>query len=94
MIPSIFVNVSDVIDRKRDMLTCHQSQKVWLDHTQGMDSYLNTMAELAQEVGALSGQFTYAEGFRRHLHYGCCDETADPLRTALGPQGYLSCPAP
>lgn len=81
--PSLFVDVSSVIDRKREMLNCHQSQKVWLDHSQGMDSYLNTMQELAREVGAMSGRFEYAEGFRRHLHYGLCDETADPLAEAL-----------
>jgi LmbE family N-acetylglucosaminyl deacetylase len=82
--PSIFVDVTRVIEHKRDMLNCHQSQKVWLDQSQGMDSYLNTMQELAREVGALSGRFEYAEGFRRHIHYGLCDATADPLSESLG----------
>ncbi len=82
--PSIFVDITGPIERKRDMLNCHQSQKVWLDQSQGMDSYLNTMQELAREVGALSGRFEYAEGFRRHIHYGLCDETADPLSESLG----------
>jgi LmbE family N-acetylglucosaminyl deacetylase len=53
------------------------------DQSQGMDSYLNTMQELAREVGALSGRFEYAEGFRRHIHYGLCDATADPLSASL-----------
>ena len=25
----------------------------------------------------------FAEGWRRHLHYGFCEETADPLLAAL-----------
>jgi len=82
--PSIFVDITGVIECKRDMLNCHQSQKIWLDHSQGMDSYLNTMQELAREVGIMSGRFQYAEGFRRHTHYGLCDETADPLAKSLG----------
>ncbi len=86
VVPSIFVDVTSVIDRKREMLNCHQSQKVWLDQTQGMESYLNTMQELGREVGAMSGRFDYAEGFRRHIHSGLCEDNADPLRTALGTQ--------
>jgi LmbE family N-acetylglucosaminyl deacetylase len=82
--PSLFVNIAGVIERKREMLNCHQSQKVWLDQTQGMDSYLETMQELAHEVGTLSGEFEYAEGWRRHIHYGLCDETADPIKQAIG----------
>ena len=83
--PGMFVDISSVIARKREMLNCHQSQKVWLDHSQGMDSYLVTMEDFAREVGVMSGRFEYAEGFRRHLHYGFCDESADPLRDALAP---------
>ena len=49
-----------------------------------MDSYLRTMDEFSREIGKLSGKFRYAEGWRRHLHFGFCDEDADPLRTALG----------
>jgi hypothetical protein len=36
----------------------------------------------------MSRRFTYAEGWRRHLHYGFCEETDDPLRDALG-RDYL-----
>lgn len=82
--PSLFVDITDIIDAKRKMLNCHQSQKVWLDQTQGMDAYLKTMQELGREVGTFSGCFEYAEGFRRHIHYGLCDETAEPLVASLG----------
>lgn len=77
--PSHFVGISQVMDQKRAMLEVHQSQKAWLDHSQGMNSYLNTMQDLGREVGQMSGRFDYAEGFRRHLHYGFCEEQADPL---------------
>jgi len=81
--PDIFVDISSVITLKRAMLAHHQSQKVWLDHTQGMDAYLDAMQDQSREVGAMSGRFTYAEGWRRRLHLGFCDATADPLITAL-----------
>jgi N-acetylglucosamine malate deacetylase 1 len=35
-------------------------------------------------VGAMSGRFEYAEGWRRHLHLGFCSELADPLPAVLG----------
>jgi LmbE family N-acetylglucosaminyl deacetylase len=83
VVPSIFVDITSLIARKREMLSCHRSQNAWLDQTQGQDSYLDTMQDLAREVGRLSGRFDYAEGFRRHIHYGLCDVDADPLRKAL-----------
>jgi N-acetylglucosamine malate deacetylase 1 len=82
--PDLFVDVTSVIDRKEEMLACHASQKAWLDETQGMDSYLYTMRALSAEVGRLSGRFRYAEGWRKHSHWGLCESAADPLREALG----------
>lgn len=82
--PDLFVDVSSVIDTKRAMLAEHQSQKLWLDESQGMDSYLTTMTDLSRQVGKMSGRFEYAEGWRRHSHLGFCDELADPLSDALG----------
>ena len=82
--PSSYVDIASVLAEKRDMLSQHQSQKRWLDETQGMDSYLSTMEGFARDVGVLSGRFEHAEGFRKHLHYGFCDESDDPLTEALG----------
>ena len=65
-------------------LAAHASQKAWLDATQGMDSNLVAMDETARAVGALSGRFSHAEGWRRHLHVGFRATEADPLRAALG----------
>jgi hypothetical protein len=31
----------------------------------------------------MSGRFTFAEGWRRHLHLGFCDDSVNPLVTAL-----------
>jgi LmbE family N-acetylglucosaminyl deacetylase len=87
--PEIFVDISDVMTEKRAMLACHASQKEWLDATQGMDAYLDTMADLLREVGEMSGRFTYAEGWRRHLHLGFCSEDADPLSEALGTLAWV-----
>ena len=83
--PQIFVDISSVIDRKAQMLSLHESQRVWLDETQGMDSYVETMKHLSRDVGALSGRFEYAEGWRRHSHLGFCAADADPLVEALRP---------
>ena len=81
--PEIYVDISGVIDRKRDMLAHHHSQKRWLDETQGMESYLIAMEDLSREVGTLSGRFAYAEGWRRRSHLGFRAEDADPLSAAL-----------
>lgn len=81
--PGVFVDITEVIERKAAMLACHVSQKAWLDTTQGLDSYLQTMKDLSAEVGRMSGRFRYAEGWRRHLHLGFCAPDADPLRAAL-----------
>jgi len=62
----------------------HQSQKEWLDVSQGLDSYLNSMQEMSEEVGKLSKCFKYAEGWRRHNHLGFSDKDHSPLAEALG----------
>lgn len=79
-----FVDVRPVMARKRKALAAHASQKQWLDETQGLDSYLTTMEDMAGRVGTLSGRFEQAEGWRKHLHLGFCGEDDDPLRDALG----------
>lgn len=81
--PDLFVDVTDVVERKTQMLAEHKSQKQWLDESQGHDSYLQTLRDLDRELGRASGKFEYAEGWRRHLHLGFCDEQDDPLAAAL-----------
>lgn len=82
--PGQYVDITSAIETKRDALACHKSQKEWLDASQGLDSYLITMEEMSREVGRMSGRFTYAEGWRRHLHLGLCAEHDDPLTESLG----------
>ncbi len=82
--PGIFVNTSSVQDLKFAALASHASQQDWLDASQKMNSYLQTMDDFGRELGQMSGKFKYAEGWRRHLHYGFCGEATDPLRTSLG----------
>ncbi len=81
--PDIYVDTNSVIDQKREMLALHNSQKEWLDRSQGMDFYLHTMVNASREVGKKSGHFIHAESWIKHLHIGYCDETADPLSSTL-----------
>ena len=83
IIPELFVDVSEVMDQKEKMLACHESQKSWLDRSQGMGSYLQSMRERTREVGRMSGKFPYAEGWRRHAHLGYLSKDGDPLRDLL-----------
>ena len=89
--PGLFVDIAAARARKREMLACHESQKSWLDETQGLDSYLNAMGDLAREVGRMSGRFEHAEGWRRRNPLGLCAPDADPLADALGDRAF---PAP
>jgi LmbE family N-acetylglucosaminyl deacetylase len=88
--PGQYVDITDVLDKKRAALACHRTQKDWLDASQGLDSYLHTMEDMSREVGQMSGRFKYAEGWRRHLHLGFCAPDADPLSDALGARVVLS----
>jgi len=82
--PELFVDIESLMDRKAQMLSMHESQKNWLDKSQGMDSYVIAMRHLNGEVGRMSGRFTFAEGWRRHLHLGFSRSEVDPLADALG----------
>lgn len=83
VVPTHFVDTNGCIDRKCELLSCHESQAKWLDETQGMGSYVDTMVELGAEVGRMSQRFEKAEGWRRHLHLGFAEEDFDPLVSEL-----------
>lgn len=85
-----YADITSVMPVKRDALACHVSQKEWLDASQGLDSYLIAMEDMARAVGHHSGRFQFAEGWRRHLHLGFCAENADPLTEALGEKMFVS----
>jgi LmbE family N-acetylglucosaminyl deacetylase len=84
VVPEFVVDVGEMMSLKREMLAQHASQKEWLDATQGMDSYLDSMADAAREVGTRYGGCAYAEGWRRHSHMGYCAADFAPLQTLLG----------
>ncbi|MDZ4289324.1 MAG: PIG-L family deacetylase [Prosthecobacter sp.] len=79
-----YVNTTRVHARNREALAAQVSQKHWLDVSQGMDSYLISMDVASRKVGELSGEFEYAEGWRRHSHMGFSAKDIDPLQEALG----------
>ncbi|MCX6985473.1 MAG: PIG-L family deacetylase, partial [Lentisphaerae bacterium] len=70
--PDIFIGVDEMMDKKAAMLSCHKSQKEWLDKSQGMDSYVDSMIQRTAEVGKMSRKFKFAEAWFRHLHVGFC----------------------
>jgi N-acetylglucosamine malate deacetylase 1 len=93
IVPDFLIDTGSVHQTKRKALATHASQKEWLDRTQGMDSYLQTMDELSLEVGKFSGRTMQAEGWRRHSHMGfSASAEFDPLRDALGSFHHYSLP--
>jgi LmbE family N-acetylglucosaminyl deacetylase len=87
--PSVYVDIGSALEQKTAALACHKSQQAWLDASQGLGSYLESMRLLSQEVGQMSGRFEYAEGWRKHLHLGLCTAEADPLVVALGEHAIM-----
>jgi len=84
VMPGAFVNTAMTQAAKRAALAEHRSQQNWLDVSQGMDSLGDKVDDMARAVGKLSRKFKFAEGWRRHLHYGFSATDIDPLRAALG----------
>jgi len=85
VVPGFVIDVGSVMALKREMLAQHKSQKEWLDATQGMGSYVESMAEVCREIGRRYGACEYAEGWRRHNHMGYCAQDFAPLETLLAP---------
>jgi len=88
VVPSLFINVTGEMDTKLKMLGCHESQRQWLDETQGLDDYLESMRRSGAEVAQMSSQpgWEYAEGFRQHSHVGFSANDRDILAEVLGDQ--------
>ncbi len=83
VVPEFVVDITRVMDVKRAMLEQHVSQKEWLDATQGMGSYVESMAEVCRMLGSRYGACAYAEGWRRHNHMGYCGPDFHPLESLL-----------
>lgn len=84
IMPGAFVNTASVIATQCAALAEHKSQQAWLDATQGLSSMQAQVHAMAGAVGKLSRGFKFAEGWRRHLHFGFSAADVDPLRAALG----------
>ncbi|HUZ16767.1 MAG TPA: PIG-L family deacetylase [Spirochaetia bacterium] len=83
-----YVDIGSVIEEKRRLISLHKSQEAWLAQTQGTKSLADSMTEDSRRIGELTLQFTYAEGWNRHLHVGYSSAEIDPLGSLL--EGYLS----
>lgn len=62
-VPEEFVDISDVIDTKLEMLNCHKTQIVWMKEHDGID-FPDMVKTISKYRGYQCGA-KYAEGFRR-----------------------------
>lgn len=67
--PHFFVDISDAMETKKEMLACHASQREWLREQHGIDEYILSMERWAEERGKEVGT-KYAESYRQHLGHG------------------------
>ncbi len=88
--PHLLVDISSVIEKKREMLACHLSQLRWLELTQGMGSYLNEMTTAGRDMAIRGQNLTVAEGWLKHNHLGFGPKDFDPLSDFLRP--YIQTP--
>ncbi len=63
--PTVLVDISDQVNRKTEMLACHESQREWLRSHHGMDEYVEAMKRLSAMRGRELGT-AYAEAFIQH----------------------------
>lgn len=69
ILPTVYVDVTEKIDIKEEMLCCHKSQRDWLMAHHGMDEYVESMKRFTHKRGS-EVDAQYAEGFRQHLGHG------------------------
>jgi LmbE family N-acetylglucosaminyl deacetylase len=63
--PTTYIDVTEQVDRKIEMLVCHASQREWLRAHHGMDEYVEAMKRFGAERGGQIG-VKYAEAFVQH----------------------------
>ncbi len=79
--PSIYIDISSVINIKEKMLACHASQRNWLMAHHHMDEYILAMKRFSEQRGKQI-YVDFAEGFRQHLGHGFPQQNI--LREILG----------
>ncbi|MFA6816351.1 MAG: PIG-L deacetylase family protein [Lentisphaeria bacterium] len=77
--PDFFVDITSTMEEKKAMLSCHKSQKEWLDKSQGNDAYIDELIYRGKHYGKMSGKYEYADGWIRHSYLGFGPEDFDPL---------------
>jgi LmbE family N-acetylglucosaminyl deacetylase len=78
--PHFYVDITETLDRKLEMLSRHESQRDWLRSHHGIDEYLDQARRWNAGYGQECG-FNYAEGLRQHLGHGYLREPV--LQNAL-----------
>lgn len=64
--PGVYVNITEVMETKKEALGRHESQRAWLQAHHGMDEYIESMIRFSSSRGREIG-VQYAEGLRQHL---------------------------
>lgn len=83
VIPELYVDITSTVETKKAMLSCHKSQKEWLDTSQGMDVYLDALVFRGRYYGEMSKKFEFAEGWIRHNSAGFGPEDFNPLADSV-----------
>jgi len=73
VLPHFYVNITEKLENKLEMLGRHKSQRDWLRAHHGVDEYLDQTRRWSARYGQESG-FDYAEGLRQHLGHGYSHE--------------------
>ena len=63
--PTVYVDITEAMERKTAMLACHASQREWLRSHHGMDEYIEAMKRACATRGKQLGS-SYAEAFVQH----------------------------
>lgn len=79
--PSFYVDITNEMEIKEKMLSCHASQRNWLLEHHGVDEYVLFMKGFAAKRGK-EVNTGFAEGFRQHLGHGYPGENI--LKELLG----------
>ena len=85
VVPELFVDITSTMEKKKAMLSCHVTQKQWLDESQKLNAYIDDMVSRGAFMGRRAGFCEYAEGWNRHNPCGFCADDFDPLSVIARP---------
>jgi len=95
VMPHLYVDVTGVFPLKTEMLSCHKSQREWLQAQHGMDEYVESMRRwsraLGRQASAISGgNVEFAEAYRQHRGHAY---PHDPVLNSLLGKLVINAPA-